>query len=605
MIAAGNKFDFDDKNSIETSLASAENSLQIGKGAVLDAPGGIQLFCGTAAIDGTVKSGYDAGKIDTTYILAANKLVMTDLDEDGAYRDDLEADTNNHIAIGENASISTPWELSVIGGKIDFKGKAESTGDAVDLIAIKNYNMESKQRPDQNNSDNTFNYRNITMETAAGNDVTVTGGTLQTPADIYMVGSSISVDGAKLTANTGNNGAVGFLAGSKVVTSDAADSMEINGTANNAIDLKNTNILAKDGVVAYGGKLNLANTTMDGGNTSIALAAANHYNDQEGADSAASFTASANNTITLDKATLTTIAEGTDDVNTIGIMAGNVTLNKANLTSGGVTISARSGYKTTKVDEENDPTAIQCAAGDGMNVNIKDSELTANDKDEVIDITGNQVTIDGSSNLKSAGAILVGTGKTVDIDYKAKTVNATGANVKIGKDVKFDSSNKVIKPGTENIEETEPSKPDTPVVTPDPKPAVDIDKNIEKGKTDMAKTIGDNQDQVTAAVKQQVEKLSASDMTDEAKAAQVKGYTEAIDEKAATAEEKQALVKEVVKSFEPTQQASVEAQNKQDEAAENKNAQAVMPNLTVKEQAPAAHEGTAANVTVDGVAVSE
>ena len=142
-------------------------------------------------------------------------------------------------------------------------------------------------------------------------------------------------------------------------------------------------------------------------------------------------------------------------------------------------------------------------------------------------------------------------------------------------------------------------------MTPDPKPAVDVKKNIEQGKQDMTKAIADNKDNASAAVKQQAEKLSDSKMTDEEKAAQVKGYAEAIEDSQVSAAEKQALVKDTVKSFEPTQQSSIEAQNKQDESAQNSNAQTVIPNVTVKTVAPAAHEGAAATVTVDGTVVNE
>ena len=132
-----------------------------------------------------------------------------------------------------------------------------------------------------------------------------------------------------------------------------------------------------------------------------------------------------------------------------------------------------------------------------------------------------------------------------------------------------------------------------------------LEKNIEQGKQDMTKALADNQDNASAAVKQQAEKLSSSKMTDEEKAAQVKGYAEAIENSQASAEEKQALVKDTVKSFEPTQQSSLEAQNKQDEAAQNNNAQTVIPDVTVKTVAPAEHEGAAATVTVDGTVVNE
>ena len=274
-------------------------------------------------------------------------------------------------------------------------------------------------------------------------------------------------------------------------------------------------------------------------------------------------------------------------------------------------MAARSGYKSVEVNKDNDTTKLRHDAADGMNVSIKDSKITSKSG---LDITGHDVTIDGKTNLSAKDFLAVGTGSAVTTDFKNKTVTADGKAVKVSKDTTFESANKVVKPGTEVIDNTKPTKPtdptkptnpDKPIVTPNPKPAVDVAKNIEQGKQDMTKALADNQDNASAAVKQQAEKLSDSKMTDAEKAAQVKGYTEAIEDSQASAEEKQALVKDTVKSFEPTQQSSIEAQNKQDEAAQNSNAQTVIPNVTVKDVAPAEHEGAAATVTVDGTVVNE
>lgn len=211
-----------------------------------------------------------------------------------------------------------------------------------------------------------------------------------------------------------------------------------------------------------------------------------------------------------------------------------------------------------------------------MDVSIKDSNFSG---DNGVLVVGNTVTIDGQSSAKSANAkVFFAAGsqsEMTDTDIKGN-----GAPVNVGKDVKYDAKNTTFAPGMKTIETkpttptepTEPTKPDKPVVTPDPKPAVDVEKNIEQGKQDMTKALADNQDNASAAVKQQAEKLSDSKMTDEEKAAQVKGYAEAIENSQASAEEKQALVKDTVKSFEPTQQSSLEAQNKQNEAAQNNNA---------------------------------
>lgn len=282
-------------------------------------------------------------------------------------------------------------------------------------------------------------------------------------------------------------------------------------------------------------------------------------------------------------------------------------MDNSNLTAtgkeGAILVDARASY----TDDDNGPYVNKAA--DGMDVSIKDSNFSG---DNGVLVVGNTVTIDGQSSAKSANAkVFFAAGsqsEMTDTDIKGN-----GAPVNVGKDVKYDAKNTTFASGMKTIETkpttptepTEPTKPDKPVVTPDPKPAVDVEKNIEQGKQDMTKALADNQDNASAAVKQQAEKLSDSKMTDEEKAAQVKGYAEAIENSQASAEEKQALVKDTVKSFEPTQQSSLEAQNKQNEAAQNNNAQTVIPDVTVKTVAPAEHEGAAATVTVDGTVVNE
>lgn len=312
----------------------------------------------------------------------------------------------------------------------------------------------------------------------------------------------------------------------------------------------------------------------------------------------------------------------------IELSSGKLTMDNSNLTAtgkeGAILVDARASY----TDDDNGPYVNKAA--DGMDVSIKDSNFSG---DNGVLVVGNTVTIDGQSSAKSANAkVFFAAGsqsEMTDTDIKGN-----GAPVNVGKDVKYDAKNTTFAPGMKTIETkpttptepteptkpdqptiptepttptepTEPTKPDKPVVTPDPKPAVDVEKNIEQGKQDMTKALADNQDNASAAVKQQAEKLSDSKMTDEEKAAQVKGYAEAIENSQASAEEKQALVKDTVKSFEPTQQSSIEAQNKQDEAAQNNNAQTVIPDVTVKTVAPAEHEGAAATVTVDGTVVNE
>ena len=340
------------------------------------------------------------------------------------------------------------------------------------------------------------------------------------------------------------------------------------------------------------------------------------------------WTATKDNTMDVTGTTLT-------NKGIIELSSGKLTMDKSNLTAtgkeGAILVDARASY----TDDDNG--AYVNKAVNGMDVSIKDSNFSG---DNGVLVVGNTVTIDGQSAAKSTNAkVFFATG--TESEMTDTSIKGNGAPVNVGKDVKYDAKNtefapsmktietkpdqpsdpgtkpsdpgtqpsdpgtKPSDPGTKPTEPDQPSKPDKPIVTPDPKPAVDVEKNIEQGKQDMTKALADNQDNASVAVKQQAEKLSSSKMTDEEKAAQVKGYAEAIENSQASAEEKQALVKDTVKSFEPTQQSSIEAQNKQDEAAQNNNAQTVIPDVTVKTVAPAEHEGAAATVTVDGTVVNE
>ena len=148
-----------------------------------------------------------------------------------------------------------------------------------------------------------------------------------------------------------------------------------------------------------------------------------------------------------------------------------------------------------------------------------------------------------------------------------------------------------------------PSKP--PVVTPDPQPAADIAKNIAQGQADMAKALQENPQQAAAAVEQQAEKLSRSTMTETEKVAQLKGYVDAIQATQESAETKNALLVTVVKSFEPTQQESITAQSKQDEAAQNKTAKvAVDADVAASQQSVFPADQTPL-VTVDSSAAKD
>lgn len=733
----------------------------------------------------------------------------------------------------QNAENTDAARLSIKDSTLTSNENIALWGGSVELV---NSNLKTAtETNDKDNNIDIYAFESVDNDggalTNSSNTVKVTGGSIESGADISMRGAKIALDGVDKVAGTGKKSAVELLAGKTIQTEDP-DTIEINGTENNTIDISNTNITSNDGTLAYGGAINIASSSMKDNNYSIQIAAANYYLDDgmlytDGKDSGEPrFLASTNNSVTLDNAQLTTSAKGYDGVNSIGVMSGNVTVkNKSTLDSGDIWLTAGKSYEdknTTEVlsadsdmnltvsdstlkasedatlvgaavnltntsltvgTEGQDTTGtngiVRLAAGQdvtlydqdgrgfgiesvdktgnltmnkvtlsaqgdvmayGKTVKLQDSNLsTTNDqdltinalntykrvdgtsdtwtatKDNTMDVTGTTLTNKGIIELSSGkltmdksnltatgkegailvdarasytdddngayvnkavngmdvsikdsnfsgdnGVLVVGNTVTIDGQSAAKSTNAkvffatgtesemtdtsikgNGAPVNVGKDVKYDAKNtefapsmktietkpdqpsdpgtkpsdpgtqpsdpgtKPSDPGTKPTEPDQPSKPDKPIVTPDPKPAVDVEKNIEQGKQDMTKALADNQDNASAAVKQQAEKLSSSKMTDEEKAAQVKGYAEAIENSQASAEEKQALVKDTVKSFEPTQQSSIEAQNKQDEAAQNNNAQTVIPDVTVKTVAPAEHEGAAATVTVDGTVVNE
>ena len=143
-----------------------------------------------------------------------------------------------------------------------------------------------------------------------------------------------------------------------------------------------------------------------------------------------------------------------------------------------------------------------------------------------------------------------------------------------------------------------PSEP----VTPDPTPAVDVDANIAQGKEDMNTTLADNPSNRTAAVAQEAQKLSKTDMTETEKGAQLTGYMKAIQENGDLSDgEKTELQREVVRNVEGTAVADDHAKDKQTEAA-GSSQEAIADTTAAAADVPAAADSSAeaATVTVDG-----
>lgn len=588
---------FDDKGVTTDSF----NTVKV-TGGSLESGGDIGVQGSSIALDGVkdVKSTTD--KPDKgIFLMAGKKFTFTDNDE---Y---LENNTDANAISIKNTTMSTNKAMALIGGKVDVTDGSNLTAGDLEVVAGSSYKDEGN-----------------TIEGTDTTNLTVSASTIHSNEDLTLVGSNINLANTKLEVGTptdheyGSNGVVRIAAAKAVELVDEEGKGFTIGSVDKTgnLSMDKVTLSAQGNVMAYGNNVtvnasDIKTQNSTGKENDLSLNALNHYERKDGSDD--TWEADKSNTLTVTDSKLT----NNDMVELVG---GNVALDKAEITAGDASVAARSGYKSVEVDNDNDTIVLRHDAADGMNVSIKDSKITSKSG---LDITGHDVTIDGKTNLSAKDFLAVGTGSAITTDFEKNTVTTPdGKAVKVSKDTTFESDHKVIVPGTEVIDNTKPSEPGTqpsepgtkptepdqptkPVVTPDPKPAVDVEKNIEQGKQDMTKALADNQDNASAAVKQQAEKLSSSKMTDEEKAAQVKGYAEAIENSQASAEEKQALVKDTVKSFEPTQQSSIEAQNKQDEAAQNNNAQTVIPDVTVKTVAPAEHEGAAATVTVDGTVVNE
>ncbi|WP_462392861.1 two-partner secretion domain-containing protein [Mitsuokella multacida] len=604
---------FEDKGGTTDSF----NTIKV-TGGSLESGGDISVQGSSIAVQGAklaldgVKDVNSKEKEDKgIFLMAGKQFTFTDDDE---Y---LENNTDANAISVKNTTMSTNDAIALIGGKVDVTDGSNLTASDLEIVAGSSYKNEGN--------------------TIAGTDttnLTVSDSTIHSNEDLTLVGSNINLANTKLEVGTptdheyGSNGVVRIAAAKTVGLVDEDGKGFVVGSVDKTgnLTMNKVNLSAQGNVMAFGKTVKIQDSSLSTTNDQdITINAMNTYKRVDGTSD--TWTATKDNTMDVTGTTLT-------NKGIIELSSGKLTMDKSNLTAtgkeGAILVDARASYT------DDDKGLYVNKATDGMDVNIKDSNFSG---DNGVLVVGNTVTIDGQSLAKSANAkVFFAAGSQSEMTDTS--IKGNGAPVNVGKDVKYDAKNTEFAPSMKTIETkptepteptkpdqpttpteptepteptkpdqpttpTEPTKPDKPIVTPDPKPAVDVKKNIEQGKQDMTKAIADNKDNASAAVKQQAEKLSDSKMTDEEKAAQVKGYAEAIEDSQASAAEKQALVKDTVKSFEPTQQSSIEAQNKQDEAAQNSNAQTVIPDVTVKDVAPAAHEGAAATVTVDGTVVNE
>ncbi len=549
-----------------TMTTDSSNTVKV-TGGSMESGGDILVQGSNVAFDGIKNVKAEDG----IFLLAGNQFKSEG--DDTALTDNTAA---NAVSV-KDTTMNTTHAMALIGGKIDVANANLTAGD-LEVTAGQSYTNEG----------NTITGTDAT-------NVSVSGSTIKAAEDATFFGANVDLTKTNLTVGTPGdkvypaNGVARIAAGKNINLVNTDDKGyvvgEVNGTGN--LTMTDVNLQAQGNVIGFGKNVTIQKSSLSTTNDQdISFNAMNYYKRIDG--NSDTWTADKDNIMKVLDTKLT-------NQGLIELSAGNVTVDKSDLTATGeegfVLVDARQTYT------DSDDGAYVNTAVPGMDVNIKDTNLSG---ENGVMAVGNTVTINGQSTAKSSNLkVFFGTGSKVEMTDDS--LKGNGADVNIGKDVVYDANNTLFAPGKKIIE----TKPDKPIVTPDPKPAVDIEKNIEQGKQDMTKALADNPDQTVAAAKQQAEKLSNSDMTAEEKAAQFKGYADAIQETQATAEEKQDLIKETVKSFEPTQQAGLEAQNKQDEAAQNQNAKAVIPDVTVKTDSPAAHEHVAAEVTVDGQAVHE
>lgn len=549
-----------------TMTTDSSNTVKV-TGGSMESGGDVLVQGSNVAFDGIKNIKAEDG----IFLLAGNQFKSEG--DDTALTDNTAA---NAVSV-KDTTMNTTHAMALIGGKIDVTNANLTAGD-LEVTAGQSYASDG----------NTITGTDAT-------NVSISGSTIKAAQDATFFGSNVNLVKTNLTVGTSGdkvypaNGVVRIAAGKNINLVDTDDKGyvvgEVNGTGN--LTMTDVNLQAQGNVIGFGKNVTIQKSSLSTTNDQdISFNTMNYYKRIDG--NSDTWTADKDNIMKVLDTKLT-------NQGLIELSTGNVTVDKSDLTATGeegfVLVDARQTYT------DSDDGAYVNTAVPGMDVNIKDTNLSG---ENGVMAVGNTVTINGQSSAKSSNLkVFFGTGSKVEMTDDS--LKGNGADVNIGKDVVYDANNTLFAPGKKIIE----TKPDKPIVTPDPKPAVDIEKNIEQGKQDMTKALADNPDQTVAAAKQQAEKLSNNDMTAEEKAAQFKGYADAIQETQATAEEKQDLIKETVKSFEPTQQAGLEAQNKQDEAAQNQNAKAVIPDVTVKTDSPAAHEHVAAEVTVDGQAVHE
>lgn len=434
------------------------------------------------------------------------------------------------------------------------------------------------------------------LEATKDTAVMVTGGSLDSTSNISAYGGAVTLDGV----TTKSTGYTDLIAGKTIGYSRVWNEKENNyddggsltASPSNTVVVKGAGLTAGDGMVVYGGKVDVSDSTLMnmGTNGEIELDALNVYQSVDDANDP--WEATTDNTVTVANSKLANTGTSEEEDNEIQLQGGAVTVS-------GSTMQAKNILMTSRSHDAEDADSSTNYATTGMDTKVTDSTLTA---DEEVLLTGKTITLDGTTTLKAGnGTVLAAGSETTYKEVEDEALEITvkdGTNVKLGKNVTIDGDS-IIKPGKEVIEDsTKPTEPTTPDPVADP----EIEKNIVAGKTDMTKALADNATNQTATVAQLAQKLSdKSDMTDMQKAAQLKGYLDAIEEGSASATEAQALQRTALRTVEGTAAADDHAKDKQTEAA-GSSQEAIADTTAVAADVPAAADASAeaATVTVDG-----
>ena len=165
--------------------------------------------------------------------LGGDHVLLDDVEGGVQHVSNTQAEANPAVANSltiKNSDLTSNENLSLWGG----------------FVELVNTNLKTAtETNDKDNNIDIYAFESVDNDggalTNSSNTVKVTGGSIESGADISMRGAKIALDGVDTVAGTGEKSAVELLAGKTIQTEDP-DTIEINGTENNTIDIKNTNI---------------------------------------------------------------------------------------------------------------------------------------------------------------------------------------------------------------------------------------------------------------------------------------------------------------------------------------------------------------------------